>query len=238
MMKDPFLPDPITDYYRGKARDKEERRLHFVSHHKPGFNLRYWRRIVRVSGKIDVVAARLNWVPEQTTLTKALLTSRMAARFIDHVIRRLMEAGVTTPATEHQEWEKQFHHFVDKYLRTETIKDRFLIMEQIRRLHQYTTPSRIILAQRTRHWRLIERTLWRIPNPTQALMESVYRWLHSNLRAEVKAYKICFAAGLYADYLERRHGHIWTFAYRDSMLRLFELIRRYPQVLHAIITCE
>ena len=49
------------------------------------------------------------------------------------------------------------------------------------------------------------------------------------------ARRICFSAALYADIQERLYRQQWMYAYSDCMLRLYDRIRQYPEVLAALI---
>jgi len=83
------LPDPITNYNRQIARRRYERREEFILGHHPGFNLMYWPRILRAPARVERLGRHLGWSRYQIMLTKALLISRMAFVFIDHIIRRM-----------------------------------------------------------------------------------------------------------------------------------------------------
>ena len=51
----------------------------------------------------------------------------------------------------------------------------------------------------------------------------------------VAARKICFTAALYSDVQERLYRQQWMYAYSDCLLRLYEHIRKHPDVLAALI---
>ena len=54
----------------------------------------------------------------------------------------------------------------------------------------------------------------------------------------VAARKICFTAALYSDVQERLYRQQWMYAYSNCLLRLYEHIRKYPDVLAAIIALD
>jgi hypothetical protein len=50
------LPDPITNYNRQQIRRRYQRREEYILGHHPGFNLLYWRRIIRARPASNVGA--------------------------------------------------------------------------------------------------------------------------------------------------------------------------------------
>ena len=112
------LPDPITNYNRQIARQRYLRREEYVLDHHPGFNLVYWRRIVRAPARVERWGRRWGWTRDQIMLTQALLVSRMACVFIDHLIRRMgQKLGVTQVVVTHDM--RSLYHVADHvaYLR-------------------------------------------------------------------------------------------------------------------------
>ncbi len=233
------LPDPITNYNRQQARQRYQRREEYILGHHPGFNLLYWRRIVRTPGRVGRLGARLGWSPDQIMLTKALLISRMACVFIDHIIHRMEQADLLTPATggPHAEWENQYHHFLLLFLRQADIPDRREIVKLMQRLHRYTLPPLTLLEFRRRHWRAVERLLPPLLNSqVNAPAPLAFRRpLSRQGRPATLARRICFAAALYSDIQERRYHQQWMFAYSDCMLRLYDRLRRTPAILAALL---
>jgi hypothetical protein len=49
------------------------------------------------------------------------------------------------------------------------------------------------------------------------------------------ARRICFAAALYSDVQERRYRQQWMYAYSDCMLRLYDRLRKAPDILAALL---
>ena len=85
-------------------------------------------------------------------LTKALLITRMACVFIDHIIRRMEQAELieTSLGEPHLEWENQYRNFLLQFLRVKSIPDRREIVKLMQRLHRYTVPPPFLLDFRRR----------------------------------------------------------------------------------------
>lgn len=231
------LPDPITNYNRQLARQRYQRREEYILGHHPGFNLVYWQRILRAPGRVERLGWHLGWTRDQIMLTKAMLISRMACVFIDHIVRRMEEANMIAamPGAPSVEWENQYRHFILLFLRAVAIPDRREIVKLMQRLHRYTLPSPSLLKFRARHWEAIERVLAPRMNPAGA---SALFSRHPDLARHapvVAARRICFAASLYSDIQERLYRQQWMYAYSDSMLRLYDHIRKFPDILAALI---
>ena len=234
------LPDPITDYNRQIARQRYLRREEYVIGHHPVFNLVYWRRIVRAPDRVDRLGRRWGWSADQIRLTQALLVSRMACVFIDHLIRRMAQTGLVAPAgaAPHLEWERQYRNFLLLFLRTPEISGRRDIVKWMQRLHRYTVPPASLTAFRRRHWRWIERVMPTLLTPSGAATLFIRRQFNLHGAPRGAARKICFTAALYSDIQERLYGQQWMYAYSACMLRLYERLRRAPDVLAAIIELE
>ena len=231
------LPDPITNFNRQLARQRYLRREEYILGHHPGFNLVYWQRIVRAPARVERLGRRLAWTHDQIMLTKALLISRMACVFIDHIIRRMEEADLIAPSpgAPHQEWENQYRHFLLLFLRLEGVPDRREIVKLMQRLHRYTVPPAALLSFRQRHWRCIEGSLPPFLTPSGASTLFIYRQFDPYGNPVAAARKICFTAALYSDIQERLYQVQWMYAYSDCMLRLYAHIRRFSDILAAII---
>lgn len=227
------LPDPITDYSRRTDYVRYRARADYVLQNRPGFNLRYWGRIGRVSPRIDRLQSHMGWSHEYALVFKALLIGRMTCVFIDHLVERLAEAGLTSQHELRAEWERQYGHFIDLFLRLNSIPDGEDILFMMHRLHHYTVPSPRLLATRLRHWHYFERLLAKgsglVPE------ERAIHMLHANRPARIIARKLCAWASLYADFCERRTGETWGAAYAHCMLRFYTHIRHHPAVFVAIL---
>lgn len=231
------LPDPITNFNRQIARNRNQRREEYILGHHPGFNLAYWRRIVRTPGRVERWGTRLGWSRDQIMLTKALLISRMACVFIDHIIRRMEEADLisTYPGAPHVEWENQYRHFLLLFLRLAEIPDRREIVKLMERLHRYTMPPAALIDFRRRHWASIERCLRPFLSPSGAANLFVRHQFSTQGNPVADARRICFTAAAYSDIQERLYGLQWMYAYSNCMLRLYDQVRRFPGILAAII---
>ena len=231
------LPDPITNYNRQLARRRYQRREEYILGHHPGFNLVYWRRILRAPGRVERWGRRLGWSHDQIMLTKALLVSRMACVFIDHIIRRMEQADMIpgSPGAPHAEWENQYRHFLLLFLRLVEIPDRREIVKLMQRLHRYIMPPDFLLSFRRRHWARIERGLPQFLTPSGASTLFIRRQFAAQGDPLVAARRICFTAALYSDIQERLYRQQWMYAYSDCMLRLYDHIRKFPHLLAAII---
>lgn len=231
------LPDPITNYNRQVARQRYLRREEFVLGHHPGFNLVYWRRIARAPARVDRWGRRLGWTPDQIKLTKALLITRMACVFIDHLITRMEQADIipATPQAPHLEWERQYRNFLLLFLGITGIPDRRDIVKLMQRLHHYTMPPESLIAFRKRHWKWIERILPPLLTPSGASSLFIRRQFGSHDDSAAAARKICFTAAIYSDIQERLYRQQWMYAYSDCMLRLYAHVRKSPDILVAII---
>ena len=231
------LPDPITNYNRQIARQRYLRREEYVLDHHPGFNLVYWRRIVRAPARVERWGRRWGWTRDQIMLTQALLVSRMACVFIDHLICRMEQADIIPPSADapHLEWEHQYRHFLLLFLRTAEVPGRREIVKIMQRLHRYTMPPESLIAFRRRHWRWIERILPPLLSTSGAAGLFIRRQFGDHHDPAAAARKICFTAALYSDIQERLYHQQWMYAYSDCMLRLYAHIRKYPDILVALI---
>jgi len=231
------LPDPITNYNRQIARRRYERREEFILGHHPGFNLMYWPRILRAPARVERLGRHLGWSRDQIMLTKALLISRMACVFIDHIIRRMEQTGIipATSGAPNAEWENQYRHFLLLFLQADDIPDRREIVKLMARLHRYTVPPPALLKFRRQHWQAIAHAL--APQMTPAGAAGFFQRIPELVRHSpvAAARRICFAAALYADIQERLYRQQWMYAYSDSMLRLYDYIRKYPDILAALM---
>lgn len=231
------LPDPITNYNRQVARQRYLRREEYVLGHHPGFNLVYWRRIAHAPGRVDRWGRRLGWTADQIKITKALLISRMACVFIDHLITRMEQADIIPPSADapHLEWEHQYRNFLLLFLGIAGIPDRREIVKLMQRLHRYTMPPESLIAFRRRHWRWIERILPPLLSASGAMGLFIRRQFGDHHDPAAAARKICFTAAIYSDIQERLYHQQWMYAYSDCMLRLYAHIRKYPDILVALI---
>ena len=230
------LPDPITNYNRQLARRRYQRREEYILGHHPGFNLVYWQRILRVPGRVERWGGRAGWTHDRIMLTKALLITRMACVFIDHIIRRMEQADMisATPGAPHVEWENQYRHFLLLFLRLADIPDRREIVKLMQRLHRYTMPPASLLDFRRRHWRWIERILPSLLAPSGSNALFIRNQFTDQGDPVAAARKICFTAALYSDIQERLYHQQWMYAYSNCMLRLYDHIRKFPDVLSAV----
>ena len=237
---DADLPDPITNYNRQRARQRYQRREEYILGHHPGFNLVYWQRIIRAPRHVERWGRLRGWTRDQVLLTKALLISRMACVFIDHIIRRMEEADLIarTPGAPHAEWESQYRHFLLLFLRMPDIADRREIVKCMQRLHRYTVPPDSLLAFRRRHWKLFERALSPLLTPSGASTLFIRRQISFRNNPVVAARRICFTAAIYSDIQERLYRQQWMYAYSDCLLRLYATVRKTPDVLSAIIALK
>ena len=237
---EPALPDPITNYNRQIARQRYLRREEYVLDHHPGFNLVYWRRIVRAPARVERLGRRWGWSRSQIQLTQALLVSRMACVFIDHLIGRMAQVDILPHSANapHLEWERQYRDFLRLFLRTTEIHGRRDIVKIMQRLHRYTMPPESLLRFRRRHWRWIEAILPSLLTPSAAATLFIRRQFDIQGHPVVAARKICFTAALYSDVQERLYRQQWMYAYSDCLLRLYEHIRKKPDVFAAIIALE
>lgn len=231
------LPDPITNYNRQIARQRYQRREEFILDHHPGFNLVYWRRIVRAPDRVERWGRLLGWTRDQIMLTKAMLISRMASVFIDHVIHRMVQAELISPVPggPHAEWENQYHHFLLLFLRQPEVPDRREIVTLMQRLHRYTVPPVTLLDFRRRHWKCIEHVLPPLLTPAGAATLFNRRPISARYRPVAAARHICFTAALYSDIQERLYRQQWTYAYGHCLLRLYDQLRKSPEILAAIL---
>ena len=231
------LPDPITNFNRQLARTRYQRREEYILGHHPGFNLVYWQRITRAPDRVERWGRRWCWTRDQIMLTKALLISRMACVFIDHIIRRMEEADIIplSPGAPHLEWESQYRHFLLLFLRLGDIPDRREIVKLIERLHRYTMPPTFLLDFRERHWQRVERCISPLLTPSGASTLFIRHPFTTQGNPVAAARNICFTAGIYSDIQERLYHQQWMYAYSDCMLRLYDHIRKFPAILAAII---
>ncbi len=232
-----LLPDPITNYNRQLARQRYQRREAYILGHHPGFNLIYWQRIMRAPRRVERWGHRLGWSNDQIMLTKALLISRMACVFIDHIIRRMEQADMisASPGAPHAEWEQQYRHFLLLFLRIADIPDRRDIVKLMQRLHRYTLPPAFLLDFRRRHWARLERSIPPFLNPSGASSLFIRHQFSSQGNPILAARRICFTAAVYSDIQERLYHQQWMYAYSDCMLRLYDQIRKTPDILSALI---
>lgn len=233
-----FLPDPITNFDRARHLQRRDRRQHYIVNHSPGFNLRYWQRIIRAPARIEHIGRCRHWSLPHIRLTQALLISRMACIFIDHLVARLIEADIIPVIQQHEEWEKQYRRFIAQFLQAESIPERLDIVEIMVKLHHYTSPPPSLLHARRRHWTLLKNIYPKLAHPSKPAEVLIDHYLHSSLSPTVIARKICLMASLHADYQEQRHCQTWRYAYSDCMLRLYDTVKASAPVLTAIIELE
>lgn len=231
------LPDPITNYNRQVARQRYLRREAYVLGHHPGFNLIYWQRIARAPARVERWGRRLDWTADQIKLTKALLITRMACVFIDHLITRMEQADIIPPSADapHLEWEHQYRNFLLLFLGIAEIPDRREIVKLMQRLHRYTMPPESLIAFRRRHWRWIEQVLPPLLSTSGAATLFIRRQFGAHGDPVAAASKICFTAAIYSDIQEHLYHQQWMYAYSDCMLRLYSQIRKFPDILVALI---
>ncbi len=231
------LPDPITSFNRQHARRRYQRREAFILGHHPGFNLVYWQRIIKAPARVERWGKSLEWSEDQILLTKAMLITRMACVFIDHIIQRMEQVDMIshTPGAPDEEWEKQYHIFLLLFSKVKTIPDRREIIKQMQRLHYYTLPPDSLLVFRQRHWRCILKALQPLLTRTGAQSLFIRRQFLAQGNPVAAARRICFTAALYSDIQERLYHQQWMFAYSDCMLRLYGQVRKTPKVLAAIL---
>jgi hypothetical protein len=234
------LPDPITNYNRQAIRQRYQRREEQILGHHPGFNLVYWQRIIRAPARVERWGAWLRWTPEQIMLTKALLISRMACVFIDHIIRRMEQAEIIacSPSGPHSEWENQYRNFIKLFRKVPTIPDRVKIVKLMERLHRYTVPPPSLIDFRGRHWNIIERGLHPLMNASGASALFSRRHPISGGDPIPAARRLCFTAALYSDIQERIYHQQWMYAYSDCMLRLYDQLRKYPEVFTSLLELQ
>lgn len=232
-----LLPDPITNRNRQNARLRYLRREAHVLIYHPGFNLHYWRRIIRTPDRVQRLGRRWKWSPEQIDLVTALLISRMACVFVDHMIHRMEQTGVISPTQGYptQEWETQYRQFLRMFLRLDEIPDRRAIVKTMQRLHYYTLPPASLLSFRQRHWTRIDRCLAKVEPPAKGPLAFVQQHWNPRGRPLRAARRLCFIATLYADIQERLSQQQWMYSYSDCMLRVYDLIRAHPNILAALI---
>jgi len=231
------LPDPITSFNRQQARRRYQRREAFILGHHPGFNLVYWQRIIRAPDRVERWGTRLGWSHDQIMLTKAMLISRMACVFIDHIIQRMEQVELIphSKGAPHAEWEKQYRNFILLFLKVKKIPDRQEIVKLMQRLHFYTLPPDSLLIFRERHWGCIQKILQPLLTPSGASNLFIRRQFSATGNPVAAARRICFTAALYSDIQERLYHQQWMFSFSNCMLRLYDQIRKAPDVLSALI---
>ncbi len=230
-----ILPDPITHFRRQQKAEFGTRRMKIVAERGAGFNLRYWQRIIRVPVKLDSVGAARRWPPEKLLLMKALLTSRMGAYYVDHILQRLKQLDAMTLQEERWNWEKLYFSFIERYRNETRISGREQILIEMAKIHHFISPPRQLLANRARHWKLVERFLASGVDLGVTLTAEIRRALESQAAPEAKAFKVCFAVALFADLAERNRGVNWMMAYQNGMLGLFDMVSNRPGVMQAIM---
>lgn len=224
-----LLPDPITHADRLRSRARYERRNRYILSRRPGFNLRYWKRILRMPGRVDRMAETLGWSETTRLFVKARLLSRMTCFFVDHLVGRLREAGLTSEADLAHEWERQYAHFLDLFLRLSATPDAGDILWAMRAMTRLTQPPRPLLRGRERHWRLVSRVADGGARVAQVMA--------SSRSAEAKARRICFLAAREADRFEKT-GVRWEDGYGRSMLANYADFRSDEDVYLAVVGYE
>ncbi|NLB65571.1 MAG: hypothetical protein GX803_03765 [Lentisphaerae bacterium] len=234
------LPDPITNYNRQQARLRLQESQQHIIGHQPGFNLVYWSRITRAPERVERWGRYLGWDRDRIMLTKALLISRMACIFIDHVIQRMNEVGLINDSTEaqHAEWETQYRHFLRLFLSHTSVPDRRDIVKLMQKLHRYTVPPASLIDYRRRHWNRIERCLPPLLDPSGTSRLFIRRQFGLLANPVFAARRVTFTAALYSDIQERVFNQQWMYAYSDCMLRLYDQLRKFPAVLTALIELQ
>lgn len=224
-----LLPDPITHADRVRSRERYERRNRYILSRRPGFNLRYWKRILRMPGRIDRMAGTLGWSDTTRLFVKARLLSRMTCFFVDHLVGRLREAGLASEPDLAHEWERQYAHFLDLFLRLSATPEAADILWAMKAMTRLTQPPRPLLRCRERHWRLVSRVADGGARVAQVMA--------SARSPRAKARRICFLAAREADRFERT-GVPWNDGYGRSMLANYADFRTNEEVYLAVVGFE
>ncbi|MBQ7251884.1 MAG: hypothetical protein IJS32_04705 [Kiritimatiellae bacterium] len=224
-----LLPDPITHADRLRSRERYERRNLYILFHRPGFNLRYWKRILRMPERVDRMAETMGWSDTTRLFVKARLLSRMTCFFVDHLVGRLREAGLTCEADLAHEWERQYAHFLDLFLRLGATPDAADILWAMKAMTRLTQPPRPLLRCRERHWRLVSRVADGGARVAQVMA--------SPRSPKAKASRICFLAAREADRFEKT-GVRWEDGYGRSMLANYADFRADEDVYLAVVEYE
>jgi len=224
-----LLPDPITHANRVHSRERYERRNRYILANRPGFNLRYWKRILRMPGRIDKMAEALGWSDTRRLFLKARLLSRMTCFFVDHLVGRLREAGLASEPDLAHEWERQYAHFLDLFLRLSATPDAADILWAMKAMTRLTQLPRPLLRCRERHWRLVSRVADGGARVAQVMA--------SPRSARAKAWRICFLAAREADRFEKT-GLRWDEGYSRSMLANYADFRSDEDVYLAVVQYE
>lgn len=234
------LPSPITDRIRHVGNNRFRVREEFVRQNRPGFNLRYMRRICRAPERVARIGAHRGWNAEQTLLAQALLVERMACVFVDHLVSRLRQTRLApSPVRPDSDpvWEDNYRRFLALFLEKATVPNAAAIVNRMARLSRFSRPD--VLRFRALHWPRIaplvsrfladpdaaERALLRHPAPEEL----------ARLSPRAAARRIEFAASLYADLQERLGRQLWPAAFREAILARYEDIRPYPAIVVEII---
>ncbi len=234
------LPSPITDRIRHVGNHRFRVREEFVRLHRPGFNLRYMRRICRVPERIARIGARRGWTPEETLLAQALLVERMACVFVDHLVSRLRQSSLA-PVPERPDsdpvWEDNYRRFLALFLVKATVPNAPDIVRRMATLSPYSRPA--LLQFRARHWPriapLVARFLADPDASGRALLRRPPPEALARLSPRAAARRIEFAASLFADLQERLGRQPWPAAFRDALLARYDDLRPFPAVFVEII---
>ena len=234
------LPSPITDRIRHVDSHRFRVREEFIRLHRPGFNLRYMRRICRAPERLARIGTHRGWSAEETLLAQALLVERMACVFVDHLVARLRQSSLA-PSPQRPDsdpvWEDNYRRFLALFLEKATVPNAEAIVRRMARLSRFSRPG--VLLFRARHWPRIaplvsrfladpdaaERALLSRPSPSEL----------ARLSPRAAARRVEFAASLYADLQERLGRQLWPAAFREALLARCEELRPVPAVFVEIV---
>ncbi len=185
---------------------------------------------------------------ERTLVGKAITVAYLGSYLTDHIVYavkaalRLLDDREWSDAEEHAHWAENYHAVVSKLVKELT--DGPAILDELPLLERYTHLPPTIFRRRARHWRVLHAVLHggladvagnaaEIP-----LVSRIHDILNGAMDEAGKAKSVCLTASLLAD-MECWSSHLpWPDAYTKVMTELYPVLRRYPDVLEALIRIE
>lgn len=177
---------------------------------------------------------------EKTLAEKAITVSYLGSFLVDHMVEglrnaaRMMEGRELSEIEGRQAWEIQYPGVIERFLRE--LKEGDQIRPVLPRISNYTTVPLGLHAFRQRHWPRIARWLaTRDVGCERQLTLRVAAIMASKRSSKAKAASVRLAASLMAD-MECWVGHMpWPAAYGHTMIDLYPLIEKHPDVLERLI---
>lgn len=231
MITTPLLPPPLVHELRARS----FARL-FRMTGNPGN--RGFGRVLRQ--RIHLIVRRERYLVE-----KAITVAYLGSYLTDHIIfaekeaARLLESRELTDREEHELWEQNYAGVITKLLGE--LPEGGAIQLELARLENYTRLPASLYVLRTRHWRHLQGILRNALADTEGniseipVVTRIHDVVMGRRTPRGKAFGVCLAASLLADFDCWSSHRPWPEAYQRVMTELYPLLQRHPEVLEQIV---